>query len=126
MNYIRIFVGKQKVENKDYPIDISGDTQFDEIIDIIHNKIHSIKIIQDDITYHYSPKTQTFQIKSTPKSDIYEVYKDKKLQSIACIDTYSCSLAMNRLFHPTDIFVEKTLTMECKWNETFKKWTPIV
>jgi hypothetical protein len=85
---------------------------------------HSLKIIQEGITYHYTPKT--FQVKSTPKSDIYEVYKDKKLQSIACIDTYSCSLAMNRLFHPTDIFVEKTLTMECKWNETFKKWTPIV
>ena len=89
-------------------------------------KIHSIKIIQDDVTYHYTPKTQMFQVKSTPKSDIYEVYKEKKFQSIACIDTYSCSLAMNQLFHPTDTFVEKTLTMECKWNETFKKWTPIV
>ena len=86
-------------------------------------KIHSIKIVQDDVIYHYTPKT--FQIKSTPKSDIYEVYKDNKFQSIACIDTYACSEKMNRLFHPTDTFVEKTITMECKWNETFKKWTPI-
>jgi hypothetical protein len=83
---------------------------------------HSLKIIQEGITYHYTPKT--FQVKSTPKSDIYEVYKDGVLQTIACIDTLACSEAMNRLFHPTDTFVEKTLTMECTWNETFKKWTP--
>ena len=83
---------------------------------------HSLKIIQEGITYHYTPKT--FQVKSTPKSDIYEVYKDGVLQTIACIDTLACSEAMNRLFHPTDTFVEKTLTMECTWNDTFKKWTP--
>ena len=83
---------------------------------------HSLKIIQEGITYHYTPKT--FQVKSTPKSDIYEVYKDGVFQSIACIDTLACSEAMNRLFHPTDTFVEKTITMECTWNETFKKWTP--
>jgi len=83
---------------------------------------HSLKIIQEGITYHYTPKT--FQVKSTPKSDIYEVYKDGVFQSIACIDTLACSEAMNRLFHPTDTFVEKTMTMECTWNETFKKWTP--
>ena len=83
---------------------------------------HSLKIIQEGITYHYTPKT--FQVKSTPKSDIYEVYKDGVFQSIACIDTLACSEAMNRLFHPTDAFVEKTITMECTWNETFKKWTP--
>jgi len=88
-------------------------------------KIHNLKIIQDDVTYHYSKKTHSFQIKSTPKSDIYEVYKDKKFQCIACIDNYSCSQKMNQLFHPTDIFVEKTVTMECTWNETFKKWTPV-
>lgn len=88
-------------------------------------KIHSIKIIQEGITYHYTPNTKIFQLKSTPKSDIYEVYKNNKLHSIACIDTYSCSQAMNRLFHPTDTFEEKTITMECSWNETFKKWTPI-
>lgn len=87
-------------------------------------KIHSIKIVQDGIVYHYSPKINMFQIKSTPKSDIYEVYKDNKLHSIACIDTYSCSEAMNRLFHPTDTFIEKTVTMECTWNELCKKWTP--
>ena len=81
---------------------------------------HSLKIIQEGITYHYTPKT--FQIKSTPKSDIYEVYKDGAFQSIACIDTLACSEAMNRLFHSDT--VEKTLTMECTWNETFKKWTP--
>lgn len=83
---------------------------------------HSLKIIQEGITYHYTPKT--FQVKSTPKSDIYEVYKDGVFQSIACIDTMACSEAMNRLFHLTDAFVEKTMTMECTWNETFKKWTP--
>jgi len=89
-------------------------------------KVHTIKIVQDEITYHYKPNTQIFQIKSTPKSDIYEVYKDNKLHSIACIDTYACSEAMNRLFHPTNTFVETTKTMECKWNDTFKKWTPII
>ena len=83
---------------------------------------HSLKIIQEGITYHYTPKT--FQVKSTPKSDIYEVYKDGVFQSIACIDTMACSEAMNRLFHLTDAFVEKTMTMECTWTETFKKWTP--
>lgn len=87
-------------------------------------KIHSIKIVQDGIIYHYTPKINMFQIKSTPKSDIYEVYKDNKFHSIACIDTYSCSEAMNRLFHPTDTFVEKTISMECTWNEMWKKWTP--
>ena len=91
-------------------------------------KIHNIKIVQDDVTYHYTPKpktTKAFQVRSTSKSDIYEVYKNNQLDSIACIDTYSCSQAMNKLFHPTDTFVEKTITMECTWNETFKKWTPI-
>lgn len=83
---------------------------------------HSLKIIQEGVTYHYTPKT--FQVKSTSKSDIYEVYKDGVFQTIACIDTMACSEAMNRLFHPTDTFVEKTVTMECTWNETFKKWTP--
>jgi hypothetical protein len=83
---------------------------------------HSLKIIQEGVTYHYTPKT--FQVKSTAKSDIYEVYKDGVFQTIACIDTMACSEAMNRLFHPTDTFVEKTVTMECTWNETFKKWTP--
>ena len=86
-------------------------------------KIYSIKIIYDDITYQYIQKNM-FQIKSTPKSDIYEVHKDKV--TFACIDTYQCSEYMNKLFHPTDTFVEKTLTLECTWNETFKKWTPKV
>ncbi len=88
-------------------------------------KMYSIKIIYDDITYQYIPKKNMFQLKSTPKSDIYEIHKDKTI-SIACIDTYQCSAFMNKLFHPTDTFIEKTLTLECTWNEPFKKWTPKV
>jgi hypothetical protein len=88
-------------------------------------KIRSIKIIQGDTTYQYvPPKRQTFQVKSTPKSDIYELYKDNVFHSIACINTYSCSQRMNQLFHTTDTFIEKTITMECVWNESFKKWSP--
>ena len=68
MNYIRIFVGKQKVENKDYPIDISGDTQFDEIIDIIHNKIH--ELVQSN-HIHQMSMIQTIKIGSSPNLKNY-------------------------------------------------------
>lgn len=84
---------------------------------------YSIKVIQDK-SYQYIPPKNIFLVKSTPKSDIYELYKNGQLHSIACIDTYSCSQYMNKLFHPTDNYQEKSLWLECTWNETFKKWTP--
>jgi hypothetical protein len=84
---------------------------------------YSIKVVQDK-SYQYIPPKNMFLVKSTPKSDIYELYKNNQLHSIACIDTYSCSQSMNKLFHPTDNFQEKSLWLECTWNETFKKWTP--
>ena len=66
---------------------------------------------------------------STPKSDIYELYQHGTFHSIAHVDTYKCSLWLNTLFYgPEESEIEcnvKELSMECKWNETFKKWTPI-
>ena len=84
---------------------------------------YSIKVVQDK-SYQYIPPKNIFLVKSTPKSDIYELYKNNQLHSIACIDTYACSQSMNKLFHPTDDYQEKSLWLECTWNETFKKWTP--
>ena len=43
MNYMRIFVGKQKVENKDYPMDITGDTPSHEIVDLVRDKVDALK-----------------------------------------------------------------------------------
>jgi hypothetical protein len=89
-------------------------------------KVYCIKIIHESITYHYIQPSnkKIFTIKSTCKSDIYELY-DKEFHSIACIDTLQCSEFMNKLFHPTDTYVESEKKMECVWNETFKKWTPV-
>jgi len=84
---------------------------------------YSIKVVQDK-SYQYIPPKNIFLVKSTPKSDIYELYKNNQLHSIACIDTYACSQYMNKLFHPTEDYQEKSLWLECVWNETFKKWTP--
>lgn len=98
-------------------------------------KMHSIKIIHSSGTFHYIEQDQPhhFHVRSTSKSDIYELYKGGVLQSIAHVDTYACSLMLNKLFRHVgniedsddETFVEKDILMECKWNESFKKWTPV-
>jgi len=94
-------------------------------------KMYSVKIIHETMTYHYieqSPYTR-FTVKPTSKSDIYELYQHDVFHSIAYVDTYKCSLWLNTLFYgPEDSEIEcnvKELVMDCKWNETFKKWTPV-
>lgn len=89
-------------------------------------KMYSIKIVHSSITVHYiKKKDNIFTVRSTPKSDIYELYTNNKLHSIAYIDTYARSSYMNSIFHSTDLFIETEKKMECLWNEPFKKWIPI-
>jgi hypothetical protein len=84
-------------------------------------KQYSVKIIHPSATYHYLEqiKTAVFTVKSTSKSDIYELYTNSVLQSIAYIDTYKRSAFMNTLFETVH-----ELRMECIWHEPFKKWIP--
>jgi hypothetical protein len=97
-------------------------------------KMYSVKIIHETVIYHYiQPSSYTrFTIRPTSKSDIYELYQYDKLHSIAYIDTYKCSLWLSTLFYgpPTEDSEDerepvKELIVDCKWNETFKKWTPV-
>jgi hypothetical protein len=98
-------------------------------------KMYSVKIIHSTCTYHYieqNPFTR-FTIRPTSKSDIYELYQYDKLHSIAYIDTYKCSLWLSTLFYGPPKIEEsddecepvKELMVDCKWNDTFKKWTPV-
>ena len=84
-------------------------------------KQYSLKLIHDSTHYNYLEQTKTvvFTVRSTPKSDIYELYTNSLLQSIAYIDTYKRSAYMNELFE-----TEKEHRMECIWHESFKKWIP--
>jgi hypothetical protein len=84
-------------------------------------KQYSVKIIHASANYHYleQNKTAQFTVKSTSKSDIYELYTNSVLQSIAYIDTYKRSAFMNTLFETVHEH-----RMECIWHEPFKKWIP--
>ena len=84
-------------------------------------KQYSVKIIHPSGNYHYLEqiKTAVFTVKSTSKSDIYELYTNSVLQSIAYIDTYKRSAFMNTLFETVHEH-----RMECIWHEPFKKWIP--
>ena len=97
---------------------ISTTPQFDPLY-----KMYSIKVV-GSVIYHYIEKKSVFTVRSTPKSDIYELYTNQQLSSIAYIDTYQRSEFMNQLFHPTDQYVESERKMECLWHEPFKKWIP--
>lgn len=90
-------------------------------------KMYSVKIVHSSMTFHFmdQKKGNVFTVRSTPKSDIYELYTNNKLHSIAYIDTYDRSSYMNSIFHPTNLFTETEQKMECLWNEPFKKWIPI-
>jgi hypothetical protein len=85
-------------------------------------KTYSLKIVHATGWFHYmnQKKTDVFTVKSTTKSDIYEV-NNHSTSSIAYIDTYVRSSYMNQLF---DI-PEKEIKMKCLWHEPFKKWIPV-
>lgn len=97
-------------------------TEFDPIY-----KMYSTKIVHPTMTLHFmnQKKTSVFKVRSTLKSDIYELYTNDILHSIAYIDTYDRSSYMNSLFHPSSTYEEKEYTMECLWHEPFKKWIPV-
>jgi hypothetical protein len=84
-------------------------------------KQYSVKVIHASANYHYleQNKSNVFTVRSTPKSDIYELYTNNVLQSIAYIDTYKRSALMNTLFETV-----QEHRMECIWHEPFKKWIP--
>jgi hypothetical protein len=84
-------------------------------------KQYSLKLIHENTHYHYleQKKTVVFTVRSTTKSDIYELFTNSVLQSIAYIDTYKRSAYMNELFE-----TDKEHRMECIWHEPFKKWIP--
>ena len=84
-------------------------------------KQYSVKVIHELGNYHYleQNKMGVFTVRSTSKSDIYELYTNSTLQSIAYIDTYKRSAYMNELFETV-----KEHRMECIWHEPFKKWIP--
>jgi len=98
-------------------------------------KMYSIKVIQEDIIYHKLEKENdvskpklpvkpVFMVRSTPKSDIYMIYKNKEFDSYASINTLRVSEYMNSIFHTTPHFIEKEYSMECDWSDVYKKWTP--
>jgi len=84
-------------------------------------KQYSVKVVHASANYHYleQNKTNIFTVRATPKSDIYELYTNSGLQSIAYIDTYKRSAYMNTLFETV-----QEHRMECIWHEPFKKWIP--
>lgn len=91
-------------------------------------KMYSIKIVHSTMTFHFmnQKKTSVFKVKPTPKSDIYELYTNDGLHSIAYIDTYERSSYMNSLFHSHEQHEQHVEhEMECLWHEPFKKWIPV-
>jgi len=86
-------------------------------------KLYSVKIFHDMSAVHYIPKSKLFTVRSTQKSDIYELYIKTDLHSIAYIDTIIRSQEMNNLFHENNSKIEQT--MECHWSDLFSKWIPI-
>ena len=90
-------------------------------------QVYSTKVVCSSIVYHWIQpvKKNVYTVKSTPKSDIYMVYHNDEFLSYACMDTLQRSEMMNALFHDTPEYTEKEYTMECNWNEKFKKWTPL-
>lgn len=86
--------------------------------------LYSTKIVTSTMVYHWmNPiKQNIYMIKPTSKSDIYMVHNRDEI-SYACIDTLQRSEMMNALFHSTPEY--KEYTMECEWNDKFKKWTPL-
>jgi hypothetical protein len=95
--------------------------------------------------------TIVFVIKPDIQNDIYHLYcLNDDYYGIACIPDYKTSVMMNNLFrnikenHDLDkleesddeeefensnvdkfVFLDKSFKMECKYNNKFKKWTPI-
>ena len=98
------------------PLMSTTQTTFDPLY-----KPYSVKIIHETGNYHYleQSKPNVFTVRSTSKSDIYELYTNNVLHSIAYIDTYKRSAYMNELFEHV-----KEHRMECIWHEVFKKWIP--
>lgn len=84
-------------------------------------KTYSLKIIHETGWFHYmnQKKTDIFTVRSTSKSDIYEL-QNHAIKTIAYIDTYVRSTFMNQLFDKN-----KELKMKCLWHEPFKKWIPL-
>ena len=103
--------------------------------------IQCIKIIElygtKIINYTDKSTPTIFFIKPTDICDIYELYKDNVFHSTAHVDSFQRSLFLNRLFKPVKTIdsIEDSdedtecilipVKVQCKWNETFKKWTPI-
>ena len=89
------------------------------------------------INYTDKSTPTIFFIKPTDICDIYELYKDNVFHSTAHVDSFQRSLFLNRLFKPVKTIdsIEDSdedtecilipVKVQCKWNETFKKWTPI-
>ena len=114
-------------------------------------KVYNIRIINlQGPTKYYKFKSQNkfFLVKPTIKSDIYELYEHGKFHSFAFVDTFKQSVMMNDLFRvvtenhnldlieesdsedfensdPLKYVLDKEYTMECRWNPTFKKWSPV-
>jgi hypothetical protein len=103
--------------------------------------IHCIKIIElhgtKIINYIDKSVLKVFHIKPTDICDIYELYDVNKFHSIAHVDTFERSIFLNQLFKQKTTIdsIEESdddtecilipIKVQCKWNETFKKWTPI-
>jgi hypothetical protein len=88
------------------------------------------------INYTEKATTQVFNIKPTDICDIYELYKENVFHSIAHVDSFQRSLFLNHLFKQQKTLdsIEESdedecilipVKVQCKWNETFKKWVPI-
>jgi hypothetical protein len=96
--------------------------------------------------YKYSNKGDLhfFNINSTVKNDIYEIYDfNNKFIDIAYIPDYNTSILMNSLFKnyssshnsnldlieesddEEDVFIYKQIKMQCIYNTKFKKYIPI-
>jgi hypothetical protein len=106
-------------------------------------KMYSVKVMQEDAIYHKLEQEKekekvkeqdkkekvkvkekpTFMVRSTPKSDIYMIFKQGEFDSYACINTLSTSEYMNSMFHQDSL--EKEFRMECDWSDMYKKWIPV-
>jgi hypothetical protein len=98
-------------------------------------KMYSVKVMHEDVIYHKLEQDKkekekkkekerpTFMVRSTPKSDIYMIFKQGEFDSYACINTLSTSEYMNSIFHKDSI--EKEFQMECDWSDVYKKWIPV-
>jgi len=103
-------------------------------------KIQCVKCIHGAAVTIYDEKYATFQISALPTSDAYEVRDTQGRSCLALVDSYTRSVAMNKLFRTIhensdldlgeesdeeELPIGPPLRMECRWHFKHKQWVPV-